>query len=130
MVGGVSGPLAMGVDFVFVETRDFARAERFYVALLGMRCAARYREEGGEFETDGFTLSMLESSFLGREFQPSRSAIAIHVDDVAAARAELEAKGVEFDGDILDSGVCHQAFFTDPDGNALILHHRYAPKSS
>jgi len=24
--------------------------------------------------------------------------------------------------------VCHQAFFSDPDGNTLILHHRYAPK--
>jgi predicted enzyme related to lactoylglutathione lyase len=51
------------------------------------------------------------------------------VDDVAAARAELEAKGVEFEGDTFDTGVCHMAFFTDPDGNDLMLHHRYAPRS-
>ena len=51
---------------------------------------------------------------------------ALHVDDVAAARAELEAKGVEFTGDIFDTGVCHMALFTDPDGNYLMLHHRYA----
>jgi hypothetical protein len=53
--------------------------------------------------------------------------VALHVDDVAAAREALEAKGVAFRGEILDSGVCHQAFFADPDGNPLILHHRYAP---
>ena len=55
------------------------------------------------------------------EFAPSTtSQIALHVADVAAARAELEAKGVEFDGEILDTGVCHMAFFNDPDGNSLI----------
>ena len=118
-----------GVDFVFVLTRDFEVAERFYTEVLDLECTARYRDHGGEFETDGFTLSMLEASFLGQEFQPSVAAIALHVDDVAATRAELESKGVEFSGDIVDSGVCHQAFFADPDGNRLILHHRYAPKA-
>lgn len=44
-----------------------------------------------------------------------------------AARAELEAKGVAFRGDVIDSGVCHQTFFADPAGNTLGLHHRYAP---
>jgi predicted enzyme related to lactoylglutathione lyase len=52
------------------------------------------------------------------------------VDDVAAARAALEQRGVEFSGDILDTGVCHMAFFADPDGNALMLHHRYAPRAT
>ena len=51
------------------------------------------------------------------------------MDDVAAARAELEAKGVEFAGDTMDTGVCHMAFFRDPDGNDLMLHHRYAARA-
>ena len=68
-----------------------------------------------------------EPSMIGWEFQPQKNAHpALHVDDVAAARAELEAKGVEFKGDIFDTGVCHMALFTDPDGNDLMLHHRYA----
>jgi predicted enzyme related to lactoylglutathione lyase len=54
--------------------------------------------------------------------------LALHVDDVPAARAALEQKGVSFNGDTFDTGVCHMAFFTDPDGNALMLHHRYAPR--
>ena len=41
-------------------------------------------------------------------------------------RKELEAKGVQFNGDTFDTGVCHMALFTDPDGNDLMLHHRYA----
>ena len=49
------------------------------------------------------------------------------VDDVAAARAELEAAGVGFPAETMDSGVCHMAHFSDPDGNVLMLHHRYAP---
>ena len=67
---------------------------------------------------------------MGMEFQPQPNGIVLlHVDDVAAARAELEAKGVEFLGDTFDTGVCHMANFTDPDGNVLMLHRRYAPHS-
>ena len=65
---------------------------------------------------------------MGLEHQVNANAIALHVDDVAAARSMLESRGVKFHGDILDTGVCHMAFFTDPDGNALMLHHRYAPR--
>jgi len=54
--------------------------------------------------------------------------VALQVRDVADARATLEERGVTFMGDVFDSGVCHMAFFTDPDGNALLLHHRYAPR--
>ena len=63
------------------------------------------------------------------EFAPQTTAhLALHVEDMEAARAELEAKGVEFDGETFDTGVCHMAFFHDPDGNALMLHHRYKPR--
>jgi predicted enzyme related to lactoylglutathione lyase len=62
------------------------------------------------------------------EFQPQKNGIALlRVDDVAAARQELEAKGVEFVGETVDTGVCHMAMFKDPDGNELVLHRRYAP---
>jgi predicted enzyme related to lactoylglutathione lyase len=70
---------------------------------------------------------VMESEAFGQEFRQSGSAIALHVDDVPAARKRLEAEGVTFHGDIIDSGVCLQAYFADPDGNPLILHHRYAP---
>jgi predicted enzyme related to lactoylglutathione lyase len=67
---------------------------------------------------------------MGSGWAPQQNAhLALHVDDVAAARAELEAKGVAFTGDVLDTGVCHMALFTDPDGNDLMLHHRYAPQA-
>ena len=46
------------------------------------------------------------------------------------ARAALEARGVSFTAETLDTGVCHMAFFADPDGNALMLHHRYAPRTT
>ena len=61
-------------------------------------------------------------------FKPNANVIALHVDDVAQARATLNERGVTFAGDTFDTGVCHMAFFADPDGNALMLHHRYAPR--
>jgi predicted enzyme related to lactoylglutathione lyase len=69
----------------------------------------------------------MDPTAFGQEFKPHGLPVALHVDDVEAARAELEGKGVEFFADTLDSGVCHQAFFRDPAGNVLNLHHRYAP---
>jgi len=122
-------PLVKGVDFVYVPTRDFAAAVEFYGTLLGLPCSVRYGQRpGGEFETGNLTLQVLEAEAFGLEFHAGKNPIALHVDDVEAARAELESRGVSFKGDILDSGVCHMAFFEDPDGNALMLHHRYAPR--
>jgi len=65
---------------------------------------------------------------MGFDFAPTRNPLALHVDDVAEARATLESRGIEFAGDTLDTGVCHMAFFADPDGNAFMLHHRYAKR--
>jgi predicted enzyme related to lactoylglutathione lyase len=64
------------------------------------------------------------------EFKANANHLSLHVEDVAAARTELEGRGVAFHGDIFDTGVCHMAFFNDPDGNALMLHHRYAPRTT
>ena len=125
MDAGATG-VVQGVDFVFLWTTDFEQAAGFYVDVLGLSRAPTYRGHGGEFETDGFTISMLEADKVGMPFEAATTPIAFRVDDVAARRAELEARGIEFMGEIVDSGVCHQAYFADPDGNKLILHHRYA----
>jgi catechol 2,3-dioxygenase-like lactoylglutathione lyase family enzyme len=119
-----------GVDFVFLPTQSFETAAEFYENVLGLQCSARYdRVPGGEFETGNLTLQLLEAEKIGIDFNPAKNPIALHVDDVEAARAELESRGVAFRGETIDSGVCHMAFFHDPDGNALMLHHRYAPRS-
>jgi catechol 2,3-dioxygenase-like lactoylglutathione lyase family enzyme len=124
-------PLITGVDFVFVPTTDFAAASRFYGELLGLRRSATYgRMPGGEFETGNLTLQVIESASLGRSFEANTNPIALRVEDVASARAELEAKGVAFRGETLDTGVCHMATFADPDGNLYLLHRRYAPPAA
>jgi predicted enzyme related to lactoylglutathione lyase len=118
-----------GVDFITVPTRDFDRAEEFYGGVLGLPCSARWgKMPAAEFETGTLTIAVLQSDAFGLEFQPHTHPIALHVDDVHAARAELEAQGVAFPAETIDSGVCYMAQFHDPDGNALMLHHRYAPK--
>ena len=122
--------IVTGVDFVSVPTQDLERAVAFYGTTLGLP-RSKYMPERNfaEFETGAITLSVVDPAKMGiGEFQPNANHLALHVEDVAAARSELEAKGIEFHGDIIDSGVCHMAYFRDPDGNALMLHHRYAPK--
>jgi catechol 2,3-dioxygenase-like lactoylglutathione lyase family enzyme len=115
-------------DFVFLPITSFETAEAFYGGVLGLECSKRYANAlGGEFETGSLTVQLVDVAKIGRDFAPSTGAIALHVDDVEAARKQLESRGVSFHGDTLDSGVCYQAYFQDPDGNALILHHRYAP---
>lgn len=122
--------LVKGVDFVHVFTKDIEKAEQFYGGVLGLPISKRYgKMPGVEFETGSLTLAVMEPVAFGMEFSSSKQGIALHVDDVAAARARIEASGVEFFGDTIDSGVCHMAFFSDPDGNALLLHNRYAPMS-
>jgi catechol 2,3-dioxygenase-like lactoylglutathione lyase family enzyme len=114
-----------GVDFVAVPSTDAERSRAFYVDTLGLR-----PDEHGRFEfwVGETCFGIWEPERLGGTFAPQKNAhLALHVDDVAAARAELEAKGLEFYGETLDTGVCHMAFFADPDGNDLMLHRRYAP---
>jgi catechol 2,3-dioxygenase-like lactoylglutathione lyase family enzyme len=123
--------IVTGVDFVVVATKDIKAAEEFYGGVLGLPVGARYgRSPGVEFETGNLTIAVMESEKFGMEYRTTTNPLALRVDDVHAARAELESRGVEFAPDIIDSGVCHMAFFRDPDGNALMLHHRYAPRES
>jgi predicted enzyme related to lactoylglutathione lyase len=118
-----------GVDFIAVPTRDFEKADEFYGTVLGLTRSKRWGNmPAGEFETGSLTIAVMQSDAFGLEFQPHTHPVALHVDDVHAARAELEAKDIAFAGETMDSGVCYMAHFKDPDGNALMFHHRYAPK--
>ena len=116
-------------DFVSVPVADMARARKFYAETLGLSPVGD--PEGGwpEYQLgENVSLYLIDPTNVGQEFTaPHSSQIALRVADVAAAREALEAKGVAFEGETLDTGVCHMAFFKDPDGNALMLHRRYAP---
>jgi catechol 2,3-dioxygenase-like lactoylglutathione lyase family enzyme len=115
------------VDSVGIPSTNTERSRAFYVGTLGLRPDER---SSNEFWIGGTCFGIWEPARFGAEFQPQGNSIAlIHVDDVESARKDLEAKGVGFDGDTFDTGVCHMASFKDPDGNQLTLHKRYAPYS-
>jgi catechol 2,3-dioxygenase-like lactoylglutathione lyase family enzyme len=108
-----------------VPSQDTERSRRFYVETLGLRPDER---SWNEFWVGDTCFAIWEPGRFGMDFQPQPNGIALlRVEDVAAARQELEAKGVEFVGETVDTGVCHMATFRDPDGNELVLHRRYAP---
>jgi catechol 2,3-dioxygenase-like lactoylglutathione lyase family enzyme len=118
------------VDFVNVATQDLERAKHFYGEVLGLPRNPRSSDAWPEFETGNVTLLLAASEKTGVPFSPSNNAIAFRVDDVDASKRQLEEVGVKFEfEETYDSGVCHMAFFRDPDGNALVLHRRYAPYS-
>ena len=123
--------IVTGVDFVSLPTRDLERSNAFYKDTLGLRRSAFHPERNfAEYETGTVTLGVIDPERMGvGQFQANVNAVALHVEDVEEARRTLEGRGVEFSGDIFDTGVCHMAFFADPDGNALMLHHRYAPRT-
>ena len=125
--------IVQGVDFVTISSSDLPVAMEFYEKVLGLEPSIKYQRGGetpigAEFETGSLTLALLDSAALGLEVRANNHPIALRVEGVPAAQAELRSRGVEFKGDIIDSGVCHQAFFEDPDGNVLGLHHRYKPR--
>ena len=118
-------PLISKVDFVGVPTQDPERARSFYIDTLGLRPDENARFD---FWVGPTCFGIWEPERQGIPFAPQKNAhLVFGVDDVAAARAELEAKGVAFTAPTFDTGVCHMALFTDPDGNDLMLHHRYKP---
>src|SRR4051812_28010783 len=125
----ISHQLGTGVDFVAVPPHDFDASCAFYRDVLGLERGKRWGQmPGAGVPAGNLTLAVMASEAFGQEFRPNSLPIEFRVDDVEAARAALQEQGVAFRGEILDSGVCHQAFFADPAGNPLALHHRYAPK--
>ena len=111
------------VDFVSFLTQDIARAKQFYSEVLGLEIETE-GESDMELRAGQVTLDIFDPSSIGQPFAPSPAGLALRVGDVDAARAELERKGVVFDGETIETGVCKQAWFKDPDGNALMLHRR------
>jgi catechol 2,3-dioxygenase-like lactoylglutathione lyase family enzyme len=114
------------VDFMSVPSQDIERSRAFYLETLELPLD-RDMPLGFEVMAGQLCLSVWQPEKMGLPFAPTPNPIAFRVADVAATRAELEAKGVEFRGETLDTSVCHMAFFHDPDGNAIMLHRRYAP---
>jgi catechol 2,3-dioxygenase-like lactoylglutathione lyase family enzyme len=113
------------VDVVGIPSTDPERSRQFYVETLGLRPDENARFE---FWVGDTCFAIWTPAWFGVEYQPqANSIVLLRVDDVDEARSELEAKGVVFDGETSDSGVCHMANFADPDGNPLTLHRRYAP---
>jgi catechol 2,3-dioxygenase-like lactoylglutathione lyase family enzyme len=116
-------------DFVSVPVTDLERSTAWYRDRLGLEQTGEGAWPEFRIGENGF-LYLMDPTNIGQEFRgPHTAPIALRVADVAGARKELEGRGVEFDGDVLDTGVCHMAPFTDPDGNALMLHRRYAPEA-
>ena len=111
-------------DFVSVFTQDIKRAREFYAGTLGLEIESE-GESDMELRCGQVTLDVFDPSSIGQAFAVSPAGLALRVPDVDAARDELEAKGVEFDGETIETGVCRMASFKDPDGNALLLHRRF-----
>jgi catechol 2,3-dioxygenase-like lactoylglutathione lyase family enzyme len=124
----MSSQLINGVDFVTLPTQDYERARKFYGETLGLPFRKQWgKMPAGEFDTANLTIAVMQTDAFGVEFAPHSQAIEFHVGDFDAAKAELESRGIEFVTEVIDSGVCKQVFFKDPDGNTLAIHHRYAP---
>jgi predicted enzyme related to lactoylglutathione lyase len=122
--------LITGVDFAALSTQDIERAVQFYAETLALPMSVHIPERNyAEFETGNLTISVIDADKMGLGHKVRGHEIALHVEDVEAARKTLEARGVIFKGETLDTGVCHMALFEDPDGNPLMLHHRYAPRA-
>ena len=116
-------------DFVALPVQDLKRADEFYGKTLGLERSTNSSERWVEYELGNVTLALVSPEVMGPEFRAEGHQMpnGLRVADVAAARAKLEADGVEFQHETIDSGVCHLATFSDPDGNRLQLHRRYAP---
>jgi catechol 2,3-dioxygenase-like lactoylglutathione lyase family enzyme len=114
------------VDFISVPTRDRERSKAFYTETLGLPLE-RETPAGFEVQAGQVTLGVWEPESMDFPFMPTPNPLALRVPDVKVAREQLEAVGVEFRDEVIDTGVCHMAFLHDPDGNAIMLHRRYAP---
>ena len=116
-----------GVDYIRVPVTDIERAKEFYGGVLGLPAGPSQHEDWVEYQAGDVTLAVMTPETHEYEFAPLPPAtIALGVPDVAVAKAQLEAAGIEVT-DMWDSGVCNGAGVADPAGNRILLHHRYLP---
>ncbi len=115
------------LDFILMPSRDVERSKAFYTDILGLPLDVD-SPRWVEVLAGGATLAIWNPEAIGRPFAPTTNPVALRVPDVAEARSQLEAAGVTFNADTIDSGVCLMAPFSDPDGNQLMLHRRYVPR--
>ena len=119
--------LVTGTDFLIIGSTDIDRSVKFYDEVLELERGKQWGKlPAHEYETGNLTIAVVQLNALGQEFKPNTNPLEFRVDDFEAAKSTLESRGVQFRGDTIDSGVCFQAFFQDPDGNVLGIHHRYA----
>ena len=116
------------VDYIRVPVTDIEEANHFYGEVLGLqRNPNSQHDDWVEYEAGNVTLAVMTPHTHEYEFSPLPPAtIALRVRDVAAAKARLEAAGLEV-AEMWDSGACRGAGVSDPAGNRILLHHRYAP---
>jgi len=116
------------VDYIRVPVTDIEAANHFYGEVLGLeRNPNSPDDDWVEYEAGNVTLVVMTPHTHDYEFTPLPPAtVALRVPDVAAAKLKLESAGLQV-SEMWDSGVCHGAGVSDPAGNRVLLHHRYAP---
>jgi catechol 2,3-dioxygenase-like lactoylglutathione lyase family enzyme len=116
------------VDYIRVPVTDMEAANRFYGEVLGLRRNPNSpADDWVEYEAGNLTLAVMTPHTHEYEFTPlPTSTIALRVPDLEAAREELEAAGYE-PAEMWDSGACNGVGVSDPAGNRILLHRRYAP---
>ena len=115
-----------GIDFIPIPVQDTARAIAFYRDILGLKLE-REHPDWAEFSVRSNTVGLVRPEAYGGKFEPlGFAAPALHVDDIDKAIEELARKGIK--AEKTDTGVCHMIFFKDTEGNAVLLHNRYAPE--
>ncbi len=116
------------VDYVRVPVTDMDAANHFYGDMLGLKRNPNSPDDDWvEYEAGNVTLAVMTPHTHDYEFSELPPAtLALRVPDVAAAKEKLEAAGLEV-GEMWDSGRCRGVGVTDPAGNRILLHRRYAP---
>ena len=119
------------VDFIGVPVNDLAAADAYYGDTLDLfERSPRSTERWVEYETGNVTLALVPTEYRSGEHEPLPFAsVVVRVDDVGEARKKLQGRGVEFVRETLRLRGLQHGAFPDPDGNGLMLHHRYAPFS-
>jgi predicted enzyme related to lactoylglutathione lyase len=112
------------VAFVMYPVSDIGRAIEFYRDVLGFEKQGLDNQAWVEFDVAGTTFGVGNFEQVGKP--GSAQSLAVEVDDIAAAREQLAARGVEAT-EPFETPVCFISMISDPDGNQICLHQAKAP---